>query len=83
MLVTLQKEKRIIKLLHTKMSIKKIGQTVGAGNWTVYRIMEETGIRTKKPKVEEVEIKDDFVCPGFNHCVTCKRIFEYPCPLSS
>jgi hypothetical protein len=79
---TSQQEKRIVRLLRKGVKVRDVSRRVSISRWSVYRIMDKHGIHNRQSR-DDVEAKDEFVCPGFNHCVTCRRIFEFPCPLSS
>ena len=67
---------RIARMLKANVGVREICRIEGISNTPVYKVMKETGLRRKGAvQVEE------FVCPGISHCVTCKHVFQYPCPL--
>ncbi len=78
---------RIIRMLEANVGVREICRIEGISNGPIYRVMKETGLRHKKigknhnKEVEGAVHVEEFVCPGIRHCVTCKHIFQHPCPL--
>lgn len=78
---------RIARMLKANVGIREICRMEGISNTPVYKVMKETGLRRKKigknhnKEVEGAIQTEEFVCPGISHCVTCKYVFQYPCPL--
>lgn len=81
------KQNKIRQLLLAGVSLNQICKQLRISNTPVYKLAEREGIRYRKKmdgkrQVAMATVVDDFVCPGLSGCVTCKRIFQYPCPFA-
>jgi len=82
---------RIHQLLQDGVKVKRIRMLEGVGNYAIYKIIGNTGVREKrgyaKMKFEKEvsvaieQVKSDFICLGIGHCGGCKRMFQHPCLL--